>query len=83
MPYQVALPPSLLRRHNVFHVLVLRKYLADHSHVLDYQPIQISNDMSYEEQLMEVPDMKEQVLRRRVIPSVKVHWANHFGEETT
>ena len=44
--YRIALPPSLSRLHNVFHVSVLRKYIADPSHVLDYQPIQITEDMS-------------------------------------
>lgn len=81
--YRVALPPSLSRLHNVFHVSVLRKYMADPSHVLDYQPIQIANDMSYEEQPMEIIDRKEQVLRRRVISFVKVRWANHTTEEAT
>ena len=81
--YRVALPPSLSRLHNVFHVSVLRKYMDDPSHVLDYQPIQITNDMSYEEQPMEILDRKEQVLRRRVIHLVKVRWANHTAEEAT
>ena len=57
--------------------------MADPSHVLDYQPIQIANDMSYEEQPMEIIDRKEQVLRRRVISFVKVRWANHTTEEAT
>ena len=57
--------------------------MADPSHVLDYQPIQIANDMSYEEQPVEILDRKEQVLRRRFIPLVKVRWANHTAEEAT
>lgn len=52
--YQVALPPSFSRLH--FHVLVLRKYMVDPSHVLDYQPRHMSNDMSYEKQPIEVQD---------------------------
>ena len=55
---------------SVFHVSVLRKYMVDPSHVLDYQPIQITNDMSYEEQPMEILERNEQVLRRRVISLV-------------
>ena len=43
--YRVALPSSLSRLHDVFHVSVLRKYITDPSYILDYQPIQISNDM--------------------------------------
>lgn len=42
---------------------VLRKYIADPFHALDYQPIQISNAMTYEEQRVEIVDKKEQVLR--------------------
>ncbi|XP_044503441.1 uncharacterized protein LOC123224028 [Mangifera indica] len=80
--YHVALSPSLLRLHNVFHVLALRKYLADLSHVLDYQPIQISEDFSYEEQALEIIDRKEQFLRNRVIPLVKVRWRNHSLKES-
>lgn len=81
--YRIALPPSLSRLHNVFHVSVLRKYIADPLHVLDYQPIQINEDMSYEEQPIEIVDRDEQVLRNRVIPLVKVRWMNHSIEEAT
>ncbi|KAK0587727.1 hypothetical protein LWI29_027749 [Acer saccharum] len=63
--YRVALPPNLSRLHNVFHVSVLRKYVADLSHVLDYQPIQISQDMTYEEHPLKILDWKQQELRTR------------------
>lgn len=49
MAYHIGLPSSLSRLHIVLHVSVLIKYIADHSHVSNYQPIQISEDMSYEE----------------------------------
>ncbi|KAH9802791.1 MJK13.9 protein [Citrus sinensis] len=68
----MALPPSLSRLDDVFHVSVLRKYIADPSHILDYQPIRISKDMSYKEQSMEILDKKEQALRKRVRPLAKV-----------
>lgn len=50
MAYQVALPSSLAKIHNAFHVLILTKYVLDSSHLLDYWSIQISKDMTYEEQ---------------------------------
>ncbi|TXG50919.1 hypothetical protein EZV62_023443 [Acer yangbiense] len=81
--YRVALPPNLSRLHNVFHVSVLRKYVADPSHVLDYQPIQIFQDMTYEEHPLKILDWKQQVLRTRVLSFVKVHWRNHPIEEAT
>ena len=34
--YRIVLPSGLSRLHNVFHVSVLRMYIADPSHVLDY-----------------------------------------------
>ena len=46
--------------------------MADPSHILNYQPINISNDISYKEQSIDILDTKEQVLRRRVAPLVKV-----------
>ena len=32
--YRLALPLNLSQVHPVFHVLMLRKYISDHSHVL-------------------------------------------------
>ena len=37
--YRLALPPDLSHVHPVFHVSMLRKYVADSSHVLDYVPL--------------------------------------------
>ena len=39
--YELALPPTLARVHNVFHVSMLRKYFSDPSHVLNYEPLKI------------------------------------------
>ncbi|XP_038895896.1 uncharacterized protein LOC120084067 [Benincasa hispida] len=47
--YRLALPPSLSAVHNVFHVSMLRKYLTDLSHVVDFEPLQLNENLSYEE----------------------------------
>ncbi|XP_031742867.1 uncharacterized protein LOC116404494 [Cucumis sativus] len=52
--YRLALPPSLFAVHNVFHVSMLRKYVADPSHVVDYEPLEIDENLSYVEQLVEI-----------------------------
>ena len=72
--YKIVLPPALSGIHNVFHVSMLRKYIPDPSHVLSYEPFQIRDDLSYEEVPVEILDRKEQVLRNRTIPWVKVFW---------
>ena len=39
--YQLALPPELARTHNVFHVTLLRKYVPDPNHEVEYKPLQV------------------------------------------
>ena len=83
MAYRLALPPSLVGVHNVFHVSMLRKYIPDPSHVIDHAPLQFKEDLTYEEHPIRIADRKEQVLRRRVIHYVKVQWSNHSEREAT
>ena len=47
--YKLALPPALSGVHDVFHVLMLGKYITDPIHVIDYEPLQLNEDLSYEE----------------------------------
>jgi len=73
----------LSKVHDVFHVSLLRKYISDPTHVLETQPIQVNEDLSYEEEPVQILDRKEQVLRTKAIPLVKVLWRNHQIEEAT
>ena len=45
--------------------------------------MQLRENLTYEEQPVEVLERREQVLRRKVIPLVKVLWRNHGIEEET
>ena len=83
LAYRVALPPDWEQMHNVFHVSMLRRYVRDPSHVIQYERIQPSADLSYEEVPVEVLDRRDQNLRTKVIPLVKVLWRNHAVEEAT
>jgi hypothetical protein len=42
--YQLALPDSLRRMHDVFHVSVLRHYISDPTHVIDMSSFQVSDE---------------------------------------
>jgi hypothetical protein len=77
LAYHLALPPHLSGVHNVFHVSALRKYVVDPSHVLEVESIQLRDNLSYEEVPVTIVDRKENELRRRRIPMVKVMWSNH------
>ena len=81
--YRLALPPMLAGVHNVFHVSMLRKYVLDCNHVVAYEPLQLREDLTYEEQPVRIVDKKEQELRRRTIQYVKVQWNNHSEREAT
>ena len=81
--YRLALPPTMSAVHNVFHVSMLRRYVADPTHVLNFEPQQIQEDLTYEERAVQILDRKEKELRNKKIPLVKVLWRNHTVEEAT
>lgn len=67
--------------HDIFHLSMLRKYIADSDHVIEYEPLQIQEDLTYEEVLVHILDCKEQVLCTKRILIVKVLWRNHGVED--
>ncbi|XP_057508836.1 uncharacterized protein LOC130791628 [Actinidia eriantha] len=81
--YHLALPLEMANVHNVFHVSMLKKYVFDPSHVIEHQPLEIREDLSYVEQPIQILDQRDQVLRNKVIPLVRVLWRNHTTEEST
>ena len=83
MAYRLELPSDLDRIHNVFHVSILHKYIPDSSHVLIEQPVEIQENLTYEEKPVQILDRREQVLRNKTILLVKVLWRSHTIEEAT
>ena len=83
MAYELALPPKLQHLHNIFHVSMLQNYNPDTSHVIEYEEVEIQPNLSSVEHLIEIIDRKEQILRNKAIPLVRVLWRNHKIEEST
>ncbi|GFS42569.1 hypothetical protein Acr_00g0080620 [Actinidia rufa] len=81
--YRIALPLELSHVHDVFHVSMLRKYVHDPAHVIHHYPLNMREDLSYVEKPIEIIDRRDQVLRNKVIPLVRVLWRNHSYEEST
>ena len=81
--YKVALPPQLSNIHNVFHVSMLRKYHPDPTHVIDWGEFEVDEQLSFEIRPLQVLDRKEQVLRTKTIPSVRILWQNGNAQEET
>ena len=81
--YRLALPPQLAGVHPVFHVSMLRKYIRDLSHVIDFDDLHVGDDVSYELRPIRILDSKEKTLRRRSIRLVQVLWRRGSSEEMT
>ncbi|XP_050938643.1 uncharacterized protein LOC127148600 [Cucumis melo] len=81
--YRLALPPYFSAVHDVFHVSMLRQYMADPTHVVDFKPLHINENLSYKEQPVKILARDIKMLRNRGIALVKVLWRNHGAEEAT
>ena len=47
--YRLALSPSMIGVHEVFHVSMLRKYILDPAHVVDWGHIEVDTDGTFKE----------------------------------
>ena len=62
---------------------MLRKYIPDPSHVLETPEIKLRDDLSYEEQPVQILGREEKELRNKTISLVKIQWRNNLVEEAT
>ena len=81
--YRLDLSAEFSRVHNVFHTSMLRMYISDPSHALEALEIELRDDLSYEEQPVQILGREEKELRNKTISLVKVLWRNHLVEEAT
>ena len=81
--YRLALPPQLSGVHNVFHVSMLRKYIPDPTHKLNWGDIKLDEDATYEEKPIKIEDRRVKELRGKKIPLVRVLWRHQGVEEST
>ena len=77
MAYRLALPPDLEKIRNVFHVSMLQRYRSDPSHVVSSETVELSPNLTYEEEPVEILAWEVKELRNKKIPLVKVLWRNH------
>ena len=66
MAYRLALPPTLVVVHKVFHVSMLRKYTPDLIHIIDHETLPLWEDLSYEEKLIGIKARDVRKVRRKV-----------------
>jgi hypothetical protein len=69
---QDCLTLDLVGMHDIFYVSMLRKYIVNPDVVMEYEPLQIHEGLTYVEEPVKIMDRKEQVLRTKTIPIMKV-----------
>ena len=62
---------------------MLKKYLHDPSHVLNYESLDVDPKLAYEERPVGILDRKDKMLLNKVVPLVKALWRNQVVEEST
>ncbi|CAL2256267.1 unnamed protein product [Prunus armeniaca] len=77
LTYRLALPPMMLGVHNLFHVSMLRKYVKDASHVIDYSTVEVNEDVIYVEAPLRILDRMTKQLRTTQVDLVKVLWSHN------
>ena len=81
--YRLALSPSMSGVHEVFHFSMLWKYTPDPAHVVDWGPIEVDTNGTFEEGPVCILDCRDQVLRRKTVRLVRVLWLHYGVEEST
>ena len=51
--------------------------------MLEREPVELSDNLNYIEEPVQILDRREQTLRNKSIPLVKVLWRSHTVEEAT
>ncbi|XP_070667860.1 uncharacterized protein [Malus domestica] len=68
--YRLELPPKLSKVHDVFHVSMLRHYVANPTHVIPPQPLEINPNLTYNEKPVTILDWKDKELRNKIVSDV-------------
>ncbi|GJY95427.1 putative reverse transcriptase domain-containing protein [Tanacetum coccineum] len=72
--YKLELPRELQGIHNTFHVLNLKKCLADENQIIPLEEIQLDDKLHFIEEPVEIMDCEVKQLKQSRIPIVKVRW---------
>jgi hypothetical protein len=74
--------PASMRIHNVFHVFLLKKYVPDPNHVIDWSVIHVEQEGAFWVELVCILDQKVKFLRNKPIILVKVQWTCYGPEDS-
>ena len=70
--YELELPAKLAAVHPVFHISLLKKCVGDPTSIVSLESMEVKDNLSYEDVLVEILDHPVRSLRNKEVPSVKV-----------
>ena len=62
---------------------MLRKYVRTPVHIISHHPLDMIEGLRYIEKPIGILDHRDQILRNKGIPLVRVLWQNHTWNEST
>ena len=80
--YRLALPTST-RAHNVSHVSLLKKYVHDPNHVINWDVMQVEPEGEFQINPMCILSKLVTILWNQAIGQVKVQWEHYGPKEAT
>ena len=69
--------------HDVFHVSQLRKCFKTPERTIDFEEIDLQEDLSYHEHPVAILEETERKTRNKSIKFLKVKWSHHSDREAT
>ena len=82
MAYKLSLRTHL-RIHNVFHISLLKKYIHDSTHVIDWNGVQVEPKREFQVEPLHILAIKETLLWNWVVAWVKVQRKHFSPKEAT
>ena len=82
LTYELSLPAHI-RVHNVFHSSLLKKYVYDTKHVIDWSLLQVKPEGEFSPELLHILDKREVQIMNHTIVQLKVQWKNFEADQAT
>ena len=82
MAYELDLPAHI-KVPSVFHASLLKKYVYDTKHVVDWSLLQVELEGEFIPESLHILDKREVQLKNRTISQLKVKWKHFAANEAT